>query len=179
MKHLILICCLAGFSIQEQEKLPMGDNGLVTFEEVVEVPKMPKGLLFENAKAWIKSYYKSPRAIKAEDAMEGTISVVSMFRIMSEPQGTKPGGVINYSLDIKVKEGKYKYTISNLRHTDKSQAIGSGGKLERSEPHCGLKEMKLEQWSGIKTQAKEGVEKIIADFKKGMSYTSPDESDKF
>ncbi|MBL4754983.1 MAG: DUF4468 domain-containing protein [Flavobacteriales bacterium] len=179
MKQLILICFLAGLSVPEQETLPMGDSGLISFEEVVEVPKMPKGLLFENAKAWIGSYYKSPRIIKSEDAMEGTINAVSMFKIMSEPQGTKPGGVINYSLDIKVKEGTYKYTISNLRHTDKSGKTGSGGKLERSEPLCGLKEMKLEQWNGIKTQAKTGVEKIIEEFKKGMAYTSPDESDKF
>ena len=157
----------------------MGAAGLITFEEVVELPKMPKGLLFENAKSWISKYNKSPRAIQAEDAMEGTLSVKSMFKIMSEPGGDKPGGVINYTLDLKIKEGRYRYTISNLRHTDKTEQIGSGGKLERSEPHCGYKEMKEEQWQGIKSQAKTEVDKLIESFKKGMTYTSPDESDDF
>jgi hypothetical protein len=179
MKILMMIFCLLTLTATAQDALPVGENGMVTFEDVVEVPKMPKGLLFENAKSWIASYYKSPRTIQEEDDMEGTISTRSMFRIKSEPGGTKPGGVINYTMDIKVRAGKYKYSISNLRHSDKTEKIGSGGKLERSEPLCGHKEMKEEQWQGIKAQTKSEVEKLIEAFKKGMEYTSPDDSDDF
>jgi hypothetical protein len=102
-----------------------------------------------------------------------------MFRIMSEVGGDKPGGVINYTMDIRVKKGKYQYSVSNLRHSDTAEKIGSGGKLERVEPLCGYKEMKEDQWKGIKRQAKDGVEELIEAFKKGMSYTSPDENDDF
>jgi len=179
MRLLVLLFCLVTLKLTGQDSLPTGADGMVTFEEVVEVPKMPKGLLFENAKAWFKSYYQSPRVIKAEDAMEGTISAKSMFKIKSEPGGEKQGGVINYTLNFKIKEGKYKYTITNLRHSDQTEKIGSGGKLERKEPLCGYKVMKEEQWAGIKKQAKEEVEKLIEAFKKGMEYTSPDESDDF
>ena len=179
MKILMMILCLLTLTATAQDALPLGENGMVTFEGVVEVPKMPKGLLFENAKSWIASYYKSPRTIQEEDDMAGTISTKSMFRIKSEPGGTKPGGVINYTMDIKVKEGEYKFSISNLRHSDKTENIGSGGKLERSEPLCGYKEMKEEQWQAIKAQATTEVEKLIEAFRKGMEYTSPDESDDF
>ena len=140
---------------------------------------MPKGLLYANAKSWIASYYKSPRTIQDEDAMEGTISTKSMFRIMSEPGGSKPGGVINYTMEIKIKDGKYRYSISNLRHSDKTKKIGSGGKLERTEPLCSYKQMKEDQWLAIKAMAQTEVEKIIEAFKKGMEYTSPDDSDDF
>ncbi|MBL4656469.1 MAG: DUF4468 domain-containing protein [Flavobacteriales bacterium] len=179
MRALTLILCLTTVIVKAQETLPMGAAGLITFEEVVEVPKMQKGLLFENAKAWITEKYKSPRTIQAEDANEGTISAKSMFKIMSEPGGSKPGGVINFTLDISVKPGKYRYTITNLRHTDKTDKVGSGGKLERAEPHCTFKKMKEEQWLGIKAQTKTEMEKLIEEFKKGMAYTSPDKSDDF
>ena len=66
-------------------------------------------------------------------------------------------------------EGKYKYSISNLRHTDKTEKIGSGGKLERIEPLCTYKEMKEEQWNLIKEAADKGVRKIIDDLYLGMS----------
>lgn len=179
MRVLTLLLCLTTFMVQAQDPLPMGAAGLITFEEIVEVHGMQKGLLFENAKAWLESKYKSPRTIQAEDAMEGTISAKSMFKIMTEPGGVKPGGVINFTIDILVKEGKYKYTISNLRHTDKTDKIGSGGKLERKEPHCGYKKMKEEKWLGIKSQAKTEIDKLIEEFKKGMTYTSPSKTDGF
>ena len=179
MRILTFVFCLVMLHAQAQESLPIGDAGLITFEEVVEVPKMPKGLLFENAKTWFGTYYKSPRVIQSKDAMEGTINAKSMFKIMSELEGDKAGGVINYTLDLKIKEGKYRYTITNLRHTDKTGNIGSGGKLERDEPLCGYKEMKVEQWEGIKTQSQTGVDKLIEALKKAMEYTSPDESDDF
>jgi len=179
MRILIVVFCLLNLKLAAQDELPMGENGMVTFEEVVEVPNMPKGLLFENAKSWIVSYYKSPRTIQEEDDMEGTILTRSMFRIKSDPGGTRPGGVINYSMEIKVRAGKYKYSISNLRHSDKTERIGSGGKLERSEPLCGYKEMKEEQWQGIKVQTRSEVENLIEAFKKGMACASPDASDDF
>ena len=62
---------------------------------------------------------------------------------------------------------------------DKTENIGSGGKLERSEPLCGYKEMKEEQWQAIKAQATTEVENLIEAFRKGMEYTSPDDSDDF
>jgi len=179
MRILILLFCFAGFNAQGQESLPVGADGMITFEEVVETSKMPKGLLFENAKTWFGSYYRSSKTIQEQDAMEGTIKAKSMFKIMSETDGTKPGGVINYTWDIKIREGKYKYSISNLRHSDKTGNIGSGGKMERVEPLCGYKEMKEEQWLDIKSQAKVEIEKLIAAFKEGLAYTSPDESDDF
>ena len=178
MREFTLLFCLLAVFARAQDVLPMKD-GMVTLSGVVEVPGMQKGLLYANAKAWLKATYMSPRTIQSEDAMEGTITAKSMFKIMSEPGGKKPGGVINFTLDIKVKEGKYKYTFTNLHHTDKTDKIGSGGKLENKEPHCGYKKMKEEQWQAIKAQAKTEVEKLIEAFKKGMEYTSPDDSDDF
>ncbi len=169
MKLLLIILVFGITKLHAQPDMPKAKNGMITYENVVEMEGMPKGLLYANAKYWFSNYYKSPRVIQADSAMEGVIHAKSMFSIFKEPGSTTKAGVINYTLHLIIIEGKYKYSISNLRHTDKTEKIGSGGKLERIEPLCTYKEMKEEQWNLIKETADRGVKKIIDDLYLGMS----------
>ena len=168
--RIILLLLLFGITkLNAQPDLPRAKDGMVTYDGIVELEGMPKGLLYANAKYWFDTYYKSPRVIQSEDSMEGVIHAKSMFKIYKSPGSTVLAGVINYSLHLIIVEGKYKYSVSNLRHTDKTEKIGSGGKLERIEPLCGYKEKKEDQWNLIKSSADEGVKKIIDDLYIGMS----------
>jgi len=169
MRIILLLLVLGISHLYAQPNLPLAKDGMVTYEGVVELEEMPKGLLYANAKSWFGTYYMSPRVIKSEDPMEGTIHAKSMFSVFKEPASTVKAGVINYTLHLMIIEGKYKYSITDLRHTDKTEKIGSGGKLERVEPLCGYKKMKEEQWNFIKISADEGVKKIISDLYNGMN----------
>lgn len=95
---------------------------------------------------------------------------------MAKPGGVAKGGFIYYKLNLEIKEGRFKYTITELKHSDKTNSIGTGGKLERVEPLCGYSEMNAEMWQGIKDQAVTGVKELIEKLKKGMAYVAPNNS---
>jgi len=172
MRYIILFLLFSS-TLFAQKELPMGTSGLVEFTEVVKVAGLSKGELYANAKAWFASSYKSPNVIKSENDMNGTINAKSMFKIMSKPGGTEKGGFVHYVLNLEIKEGRYKYTITSLKHSDKTNRIGTGGKLEREEPFCGYDVMSAEMWSGIKDLCVEGVEELIEKLKKGMAHIEP------
>ncbi len=169
MRYIFLLLLFSS-TLFAQEELPKGKSGLVEFTEVVEVSGLSKAELYANAKAWFASNYKSPNVIKSEDAMDGKINAKSMFKIMSKPGGTDKGGFVHYILNLEIKQGRYRYTINSLKHSDKTNTIGTGGKLEREEPFCGYEVMSAEMWKGIKELSVEGVKELIENLKKGMAY---------
>ncbi|PCH93895.1 MAG: hypothetical protein COB85_06270 [Bacteroidetes bacterium] len=173
MRYFFLFL-LYSSSLFAQDELPIGTSGLVEYTEVVDVTGLSKGELYANAKAWFASSYKSPNVIKSEDAMNGTIKAKSMFKIKSKPGGVDEGGFIYYLLNLDIKEARYKYTITGLKHSDKTDKIGTGGKLERVEPFCGYDVMSAEMWKGIKDQAVAGVKELVEKLKKGMAHVESD-----
>ena len=174
MRYIFLFLLFSS-TLFAQEELPMGKSGLVEYTEVVEVSGLSKAELYANAKAWFKDNYKSPNVIKSEDAMDGVINAKSMFRIMSAPGGAEKGGFVHYVLNLEIKEGRYKYTITSLKHSDKTNTIGTGGKIEREEPFCGYEVMSAEMWKGIKDLSINGVKELIENLKKGMAHIESNE----
>ena len=144
------------------QDLPKDEDGQVVYTEVVNVEGKTQDQLLQNAKRWFDQEYKSAK----KRVVEGyTVLDNHNFTVK---KGSKVAGGVNYDIRIMIKDGRYKYEISNLVHKDYEKVVGSGGKLERDEPKDGFSQ-KL--WDEFKAQANEQALALIKSLKEGMVYT--------
>ena len=99
--------------------LPVNDESkLISFEKVLEVPEVKKNEIFDRAMNWISAYYKNPTdVIRERNPDAGKILCKARFKIFNEPNKdgiATDAGVIQYTLTLQFKDGKYKYEITEF-----------------------------------------------------------------
>lgn len=94
-------------------------SGKITYKEVVFVDSLSnKQDLFSRAREWFaKAYKSSTSVIQMEDKESGKIVGKALIPVFYKYMGSQPGGNINYTISIYLKDGKYKYEISDFYHT--------------------------------------------------------------
>ncbi len=80
-------------------------------------------------------------------------------------------GTITMKVVIDCKDRKYRYTISNIKHTSKSGKT-TGGSIDNVVPECGSMIMSDLQWKKIKGEAIKCVNFLITDLKEAMFLDS-------
>jgi hypothetical protein len=112
----ILLLTAPNLQAQGTPKMPVDpETKLITYKEVVTTPGKPADL-FNRGIEWVNKQYKNPvDATKVRDQASGTIEIIHRFDITKVEQGTTlPAGTIDYSLKIEMKDGRYRYTITNF-----------------------------------------------------------------
>lgn len=97
-------------------KMPVDpDTKLITYKEVVTSAGTPAEL-YIRAIAWVNKQYKNAaEATKVRDPESGLIEIVHRFEITKTEQATTLlAGVVDYSLKLELKDGRYRYTITNF-----------------------------------------------------------------
>lgn len=149
------------------------DTKLITYKEVVTVPGTPSEL-FNRAIEWINKQYKNPTdATKVRNPATGLIEIIHRIEITKEDKGvTRTAGIIDYSMKIELKDGRYRYTITNFNLRDASrQPIEKW--LDKTD--------KLYQpvWESYLKQIDEASRKIIESLKSGMQPPAPKKVDEW
>lgn len=91
------------------------DTKLITYKEVV-AEKGTKAEFFNRAIEWINKQYKNPaEATKVRNPQSGIIEIIHRIELTFEEKGlTRPGGIVDYSFKLELKDGRYRYTINNF-----------------------------------------------------------------
>jgi hypothetical protein len=124
----VLISLAVSLNVNAQKKkeeplpppqLPMDNvTNKITFEEVVDVPGKTADELYRRMLAWFKTYYKNPgEVIRENDSIRMSVSGKPRFRITNPPdeEGTKTdGGIVQYTITIAAKDGRFKYTLTDF-----------------------------------------------------------------
>ena len=159
----VLLMAPLGFS----QALPIDSaTQKVSFSEVVSVKEAKKDVLYARA----KNLNMLRESVKVDNKTEGTYSYKGKTKVnYPAPQvGMQHSGFVNYTVTLFVKDGKYKYTITDFVHeSDK----GNGGQLEGKLPACNKYVLTAAGWSAIKKQAKENSETLIKNIKANMDPT--------
>jgi len=120
MKNTILLLIFSSltFSIFGQNKLldilPIQD-GIVTYTGIVQVDSISKNTLYLRAKQWFVKTYKSAKdVIQLDDKENGEITGKGNFQISYYTRDS----YINHTVSIYVKEGRYKYIITQFTYAD-------------------------------------------------------------
>jgi hypothetical protein len=121
MKKLLLMSMLTAiaFNSNGQDKLmdilPLKE-GVVTYTNVLQVDGVNKEELYTRAKKWFVTMYKSANdAIQLDDKENGEIVGKGNFKITYYARDP----IINHTVTISVKDGRFKYQITDLAYSDK------------------------------------------------------------
>ncbi len=123
---LLIALTISGLGLKAQEIAPLApvdeDTKLITYKEVVQVPGNA-GELFNRAIEWLNTQYKNPAdATKVRNPATGLIEIIHRIEITKEDKGmTRAAGVVDYSMKLEMKEGRYRYTITNFNFKDMSR----------------------------------------------------------
>lgn len=157
---------LLGLNANAQEKtvkLPVDpETNLITYKDVVTDPGTPAEL-FNRAIEWINKEYKNPvDATKVRDQASGVIEIVHRIEITKVDQGTTiVAGRVDYSMKLEMKDGRYRYTITNFIWRDKSRQPLEQYTDKQSQLYTPA-------WDGYLKQVDDFTRKLIDSLKKGM-----------
>ena len=94
--------------------IPMKD-GKIFYEGIVETPNLTKVDLYNNAKQWFVDYFKSSKdVIQNEDKDQGRIVGKGIIFISRKDNGSKGDYNDEITIQVDVKDGKYRYRIYNM-----------------------------------------------------------------
>lgn len=143
------------------------------FSEVVFLDSVPSSKILERAINWVK--LETPRYVKANRVSSGNkVECVATFTI--KPKQLNPEfdytGKITMKVSIEVKDGKYRYTISNIQHKSTSGKV-NGGSIDNVVPETGSMSMDDVTWKKVKGEAIKDAQIVINDIKEFMIKENP------
>lgn len=119
MKHLICILFVAMISVStfaqqtSLENILKLKDGKYAFEEIVSVPDATATQLYGKAKLFFANAFNSSKSVIQSDDADNTTIIGKGTVVNKEDQGY--GGIYyNFTLQIQTKDGKYRYTISDM-----------------------------------------------------------------
>ena len=121
---ILLLTLLAGVmqvsDLSGQVQFPIDSTThRITYTGIVEVKDRTAQQLYQAAKVWFSTAFKSGEAVIDMDDNVGFKIIgkwVSEFTYKTMGIG-QPGGLINFTITIACKEGRFKYTINNVVHS--------------------------------------------------------------
>jgi hypothetical protein len=98
---------------------PVSDETkLINYEKIVEVADTKQDELFQRAVHWINAFYKNPGDVVREKNQDaGKILCKARFKIFNPPDKkgfVSDAGVVQYTLTLLFKDGKYKYQLTEF-----------------------------------------------------------------
>ena len=128
---LTLLTVSTAFGQKETPKLPIDSlTSKITYSEVIYVDSLAnKQELFSRAKEWFaKAYKSSTNVIQMEDKESGKIIGKALMQVYHKAFGSNyPSGYINYTISIYIKDGRYKYEVTDFHHT--GQLVSGGNRI--------------------------------------------------
>ncbi|MGI4743081.1 MAG: DUF4468 domain-containing protein [Janthinobacterium lividum] len=153
---------LSDYDPEDANPLPIdSQTQLITYQGVVEVPGISQADLYARANAWIAQTYTPADALVEGQPAAGQLVVKGARRAAGYTtyQGvlrSSYAGVVRHTLTIYVKDGRYKYILTNLTHDAAGTPnMQSGGPLEQPKAslhgYAGLGSQK--PWADLKLEA--------------------------
>ncbi len=176
MKLLLIGLMTLSMSIPSNAQEP------IIFSEVVPVEGVSKEELYNRAKIWFTTSYNSANdVLQMDDKENGQIIGKAVITYNSSLYNASEhfDGSINYTIKVLIKDGRYKYEISNFIH--RAYGRGSFGLITTQDPSPLIKGFTKKYcnkvWLEIKNQINEEVGSLIKSLKTGTSQQSDIKND--
>ena len=177
LKIILPVLLFAGSVLRAQDNTPVLpvdlDTKLITYKEVVTVAGNPNEL-FNRAIEWINKQYKNPAdATKVRNPATGLIEIIHRFEITREDKGmTRPAGTVDYSMKIEMKDGRYRYTITNFNYKEVSRQPIEMWLDKKNKAY-------IPAWDVYLKQVDDATGKLIEGLKLGMQPPAPKKVDEW
>lgn len=176
---LFALFLLSAKGFSQETVLPVDGSGKYTFYEVVELKNSDRATLLNNAELFLE-YYVNKKYKKhiVKDTLAGSISAKSSFPVYKRGSlGKNVDGVIAYSIQIEVKDQKYRYVITDFVFREYER-----NRYGRFQP-VSAKVKRLEQpgsaqWEAHKRTVKERMDVLVGELKLNMLKESKVQAEK-
>ena len=177
--HLVLFIILfSTISVSGQDKL--------NFTEVIAVDSTSRDQLYDRAKTWfVITFISANDVLQMDDAEDGQIIAQAIMNYNSTlfNSGQQTNGIIRYSVKIFLKEGRYKYEITDFIHDPHGNIYGQEvcmGLITTADTPPegrGSNKWRTKVWNDIKSQIEVNVLPLIVSLKSGMITPTEASSD--
>ena len=175
---LLLISSISIFSQEKSNELVY--KNVVNLDSITtQVHKVNE--IYSIAKSWFAEKYNNAKnVIQLDDKENGKIIGKGIFEynsnVNSFSNGTK--GYISYTIVINVKDGKYKYNISDFVHHGNSENVGGEASFgfittdEEPSVKISTKGWRIKVWNDIKKQIEDNSNALISSLNDYMIKSS-------
>jgi hypothetical protein len=175
--YLTPISKLSDYDAADVTPLPIdAQTQRITYQDVVPVPGVSQADLYDRAAAWAARTYPVPGQLASHpEAGELVVQgqrIVTLRTTYAEVLRGSYAGVVHHKLTIYVKDGRYKYILTDLTHDASGVPnLRSGGALEQDHAslfgYAGLGSRK--PWEELKVEATRDVRHLVADLQAAMT----------
>lgn len=177
IKIILPLLLLSFVSVKAQQNtatLPVDpDTKLITYKEVVTVTGTPTEL-FNRAIEWVNKQYKNPTdATKVRNPATGLIEIIHRIELTRDDKGvSRPAGIVDYAMKLEIKDGRYRYTITNFNFKDVSRQPIEKWMDKKDKAYT-------PDWDNYLTQVDVATKKLIETLKQGMLPPAPKKTDEW
>lgn len=127
MRNFLIVALMAvsatAFGQKDKVQIPKmpvnSETGLITYSGKTSIVGVTAADLYDRAFDWAMSYYKNPtEKLRKQDKENGRMEIFARFKIFAHDKKgeltTSPIGLVQYSMDIDFKDGKYRYVIHKI-----------------------------------------------------------------
>lgn len=171
---LLLLSFVTVKAQQNTATLPVDpDTKLITYKEVVTVTGTPTEL-FNRAIEWVNKQYKNPTdATKVRNPATGLIEIIHRIELTRDDKGvSRPAGIVDYAMKLEIKDGRYRYTITNFNFKDVSRQPIEKWMDKKDKAYT-------PDWDNYLTQVDAATKKLIETLKQGMLPPAPKKTDEW
>jgi hypothetical protein len=175
--YLTPISKLSDYDASDVAPLPIDpQTQRITYQGVVQVPGVSQADLYARAAAWATRTYPVPGQLSLHpETSELTVKgqrVVTLRTTYAEVLRGSYAGVVHHTLAIYVKDGRYKYVLTDLTHDATGVPnLRSGGTLEQDHAslfgYAGIGSRK--PWDELKVEATRDVRHLMTDLQEAMT----------
>ena len=184
-KITLLLILFTSFLHSQKDKtviLPIDKTtGKITYQGVVKVDGVGSEELYLRARSWFAhSFNSANHVIQMDNLDSGIIVGKGLFNVnYKNPLGfISQGGAVHFSLDVRVKEGRFKYVLTDIKYDSSSlEQINSHGDLREKKPGGGINNMGKKGWKFMKEQTDEKSIDLINSLIKSMNSTNDQNDD--
>jgi len=181
MKRVVLVfVVIAAVAI-----VASGQENLI-YTDVVQVDSVSKAELYTRAKLWFATTYNSASdVLQIEDKDAGQLVGKAIFTydpsFLSSCEIVR--GTIKYTIKVFVKEGRYKYEITDFIHDPRGNKNGkySVGLITTADecpnPYTMAKKWSNKTWRDIKAQIEDNTSLMITSLQQAMEKQTATEND--
>ncbi len=148
-------------------------TGRITYQEVIK-EEGTKEELFNRCIYWVNTFFENPVSVtKIRDFETGRIEGRHQFRLTYEEDGyNKDGGMVLYTVRIELKDGRYRYTITDF-DLRKATRFPLETWLDKTHPAYN------ERWDEYLSQVDQFSKNLAANLKQKMKPEPEEEPDEW
>ena len=187
MKKLIIVLILSNLSLavfsqygedDYKEKTAAAAPTIFEFKGVITLDSsLTKDVLYERAREWFSKNVRSSKdAIDYSDKQEGKI--LGSFFIetpLTGGMGQWTESAVRFKAAIYIKDGRYKYELSDFNHIDLNlrNYPDAGGNLSNEKPVCGNMGLMKKHWKVIKEITENKIDRMLLSLNESMKKNAP------